>query len=98
MNRLGAGVILAGGSSLLKGLVSETERIFERPVRIGMPRKIIGLPVTYQYPAYTSAIGMFLLRLRDIRHEAVPKSPFGDGIKKVKDKVRNKLSSIWDKW
>ncbi len=88
-------VVITGGSSLLKGLVKRNEQIFEKPVRLGISRKITGLPKQHQTPAFSSGIGTLLLSLKEsgerkLKHSA----PF---LKKITD-IRNKFSDIWDKW
>jgi len=68
---LGAGVIITGGSALLKGLNSLAEDIFKAPVRTGLPMrtgavgKLTGLPKRFQQPAYSAGLGGLLLTLKD---------------------------------
>ncbi|MCL5408672.1 MAG: cell division protein FtsA [Candidatus Omnitrophica bacterium] len=88
-------VIITGGSSLLKGLIKMNEQIFVKPVRLGISKKITGLPKQHQTPAFSSGIGTLLLSLKEpgekkLKHSA----PF---LKKITN-IKNKFSDIWDKW
>lgn len=58
---LSSGVILSGGGAKLKGIVKLTEEIFQLPVRIGLPPRLLGLDQTYQKPEYTSGVGLLFL-------------------------------------
>ncbi len=56
---LGAGVILTGGTSLLPGIEKMAEKIFDMPVRIGIPeRGISGLEKVGVSPIYATAVGL----------------------------------------
>jgi cell division protein FtsA len=51
-------IVLTGGGSQLPGLSRFAERILERPVRIGRPRPIAGLPAPYGAPQFSAALGL----------------------------------------
>jgi cell division protein FtsA len=53
-------VILAGGACQLTGLVELATQIFGRPVRIGRPLGIAGLPEEAKGPAFAAAIGLLV--------------------------------------
>ncbi len=54
----GAGVVLTGGSSLLKDIDKLAEEVMGMPVRIGSPSKIKGLSDLVESPKYSTAIGL----------------------------------------
>lgn len=56
--RLGAGVVLTGGSSLLEGCCELAQEIFNMPVRIGYPRNVGGLKDLVNNPKYATAVGL----------------------------------------
>ncbi|MCK5725504.1 MAG: cell division protein FtsA [Thiotrichaceae bacterium] len=58
--KIGAGIVLTGGSSLVKGAVELAEEIFNLPVRIGMPRDIGGLKGEVENPIHSTGIGLLL--------------------------------------
>ena len=57
---LGAGVVLVGGTSLLEGAQELAERIFNLPVRRGLPINASHMPEELMKPMYTAAAGLLL--------------------------------------
>jgi len=60
---LAGGVVLTGGSSLLKGIEKLAENIFEMPVRIGRPTNIGGLVDEVSSPEYATGVGLLMYGL-----------------------------------
>ncbi len=58
MEHLHAGVVLTGGASLTEGARELAERVFERPVRIGMPEGLKGLSGPVSSPIYATGVGL----------------------------------------
>lgn len=54
----GAGVILTGGASQLAGVREVAVRVFDRPVRLGRPRRVPHLADAASGPAFCSAAGV----------------------------------------
>lgn len=59
-NRVGAGIVLTGGSSSMKGVVELAEEVFHMPVRIGAPRDIGGLKGEVENPMHSTGVGLLL--------------------------------------
>jgi len=59
-NKIGAGVVLTGGTSLIEGLQELGEQIFNLPTRIGYPREVGGLKDVIASPMYATAVGLLL--------------------------------------
>lgn len=57
---LASGVVLVGGTSLLEGTQELAERIFNLPVRRGLPINLKGLPEELMKPMFTTAAGLML--------------------------------------
>jgi cell division protein FtsA len=57
---LGSGIVLAGGTSLLEGTQELAERIFNLPVRRGLPINLKGMPEELMKPMYTTVAGLLL--------------------------------------
>ncbi len=57
-NQLSAGVVLTGGSSLLKGMVELAEEVFDAPVRLGTPTGVGGLVDVVSTPIYSTGVGL----------------------------------------
>lgn len=51
-------VVITGGTSLTLGIQEITEKIFDRPVRIGLPSKVTGIKDKIQSPIYSSSVGI----------------------------------------
>lgn len=58
LNSLPAGIVLTGGSSLLKGCTELAEGIFGVPVRTGNPIQISGIKEKVCKPQYSTALGL----------------------------------------
>ncbi len=65
---LGAGIVLTGGSSQMKGVVELAEEVFHMPVRLGVPRHVHGPEAVVNNPAYATAVGLMLF---GHRHQAL---------------------------
>src|SRR5208337_4579277 len=60
MDNLASGIVLVGGTSLLEGTQELAERIFNLPVRRGLPINLKGLPEELMKPMYTTAAGLLI--------------------------------------
>ena len=69
---IASGVVLTGGSSLLAGIEELAEEVFQRPVRIGVPKGIGGLADVVKGPRYATAAGLLLYGKRDIEDKRFP--------------------------
>ena len=58
--RIGAGIVLTGGTSKIKGAIELAEEIFHMPVRLGMPRDIGGLRGEVENPIHSTGVGLLL--------------------------------------
>ncbi|MGA0599650.1 cell division protein FtsA [Caulobacter sp. KR2-114] len=68
----GAGIVLTGGASQLAGVREVAVRVFDRPVRLGRPRRVPHLADAASGPAFCSAAGV-LQRAAFGPREAGPK-------------------------
>lgn len=59
-DNLASGIVLVGGSALLEGTQELAERIFNLPVRRGLPINLKGMPEELMKPMYTTAAGLIL--------------------------------------
>ncbi len=58
---LGAGIILTGGASLLRGSSELAEQVFDMPVKIGYPKGLrSGLSDIINKPSYATVLGLIL--------------------------------------
>ncbi len=85
LNSLPAGIVLTGGSSLLKGCTELAEGIFGVPVRTGNPIQISGLKEQVCKPQYSTALGLIRYGALNYR-EPTRKSGWFSGIfEKIKN-------------
>ncbi|MDD2671271.1 MAG: cell division protein FtsA [Syntrophales bacterium] len=56
--RLAAGIVLTGGTALLEGVAELSERIFNMPVRRGIPLGVGGLTEVVKSPLYATGVGL----------------------------------------
>jgi cell division protein FtsA len=59
-DNLASGLVLVGGTSLLEGTQELAERIFDLPVRRGLPVNLKGMPEELMKPMFTTAAGLLL--------------------------------------
>lgn len=62
-----SGVVLTGGSSKVKGGVYLAEKIFNMPVRLGIPQHVEGLDKVVSNPIYSTSVGLLLYGLQQRR-------------------------------
>ena len=55
---IASGIVLTGGSARMEGVIELAEEIFQMPVRLGIPRDIVGLVDVVQNPIYSTAVGL----------------------------------------
>ncbi|HOM05448.1 MAG TPA: hypothetical protein PLU67_08155, partial [Candidatus Kapabacteria bacterium] len=64
-HKLGAGVVITGGNSLIRGADELASAVFGMPVKIGYPSGMTytGLATEVESPVYSTAVGLALLGL-----------------------------------
>ncbi len=70
---LGAGVVITGGTSLLRGSDELAQKVFGMPAKIGLPSGITysGLAPEIENPMYSTAVGLALYGLKDKKTQSV---------------------------
>lgn len=63
---LPAGMVLTGGTALLRGITSVAERVLNVPTRVATPRNLVGLVDSLHSPAFATSVG--LLRWAGMDH------------------------------
>lgn len=58
-----SGIVLTGGSIIMKQMVEAAEKIFQLPVRKGIPKNIGGLVDVVNSPMYATAVGLLFYGL-----------------------------------
>ncbi len=57
-NQIASGIVITGGSGLMKHMVDVAEKNFKQSVRIGYPMGVDGLKQIIENPRYSTAIGL----------------------------------------
>jgi cell division protein FtsA len=65
LDKLGAGIVVTGGTCLLKGTEDLARRVFGMPVKLGIPTGVSysGLAPEVESPVYSTAVGLALFGL-----------------------------------
>lgn len=58
---IASGIVITGGSAMMKGMVELGEEIFHTPVRLGLPRYVGGLSEVVSNPRYATGVGLILM-------------------------------------
>lgn len=98
--KLGAGLVITGGCSLLRGVEELAQSVFGMPVKIGIPSGITysGLGPEVENPIYSTAVGLALYGLDDKnKHKTDNNKIISDKPvikKKIFRKIKNFLEDI----
>jgi cell division protein FtsA len=60
LRKMGGGIVLTGGGSMMPGAAELAHEVFGLPVRIGNPVNLGGLVDQYRSPLYSTAVGLVL--------------------------------------
>lgn len=55
---LPAGIVLTGGTALLRGITDVAERVLNVPARVAVPKNLVGLVDSLHSPAYATSVGL----------------------------------------
>jgi len=66
---IASGIVITGGSAMMKGMVELGEEIFHMPVRLGLPRYVGGLSEVISNPRYATGVGLLLIGKRQVAQQ-----------------------------
>ena len=78
LGKLGSGVVITGGGSLLQGLVEMGDFVLDVPVRRGWPEKVGGLVDVVRQPSASTVVGVMLYGLAQDK-EVTTRAPEAKG-------------------
>ncbi|GBG15371.1 cell division protein FtsA [Novimethylophilus kurashikiensis] len=58
---IASGVVITGGSAIMRGMVELGEEILHMPVRLGLPGKVGGLTEVVSNPRFSTGVGLVLM-------------------------------------
>jgi len=75
MGLLTSGIVLTGGGVSLQGMTALAERVFQLPVRLGIPLQLSGLVDAVASPMYSTAVGLVLHGKEKLEGPTVGRTP-----------------------
>ena len=66
---IASGIVITGGSSMMRGMIELGEEIFHMPVRLGMPRYVDGLSEVINNPRYATGVGLVLMGKQQVERQ-----------------------------
>jgi cell division protein FtsA len=85
---LSSGIVITGGSSLMKGMVELGEEVFHMPVRVGYPRYAGSLQEVVRNPRYSTAMGLLMAGLDQVKRDRHAKMQ-GAGFKEIFERMKS---------
>ena len=85
---IASGIVITGGSAMMRGMLELGEEIFHMPVRMGMPRYVGGLSEVVSNPRFATGVGLILMGKQQLeRHLTVQMETSSVG--RVFDKMKS---------
>jgi len=84
---LSSGIVITGGSALMKGMVELGEEVFHMPVRVGVPHYDGALAEVVRNPRYSTGMGLLMAGLEEVKRDRHAKMQ-GAGFKEVFEKMK----------
>jgi len=84
---IASGIVITGGSAMMRGMVELGEEIFHKPVRMGLPRYVVGLSEVISNPRYATGVGLVLMGKQQLErhiHGQLEIGSFGRILEKMK--------------
>lgn len=82
-DKIAAGIVLTGGASQLKGVIGLAEKIFNCPVRLGIPQHIIGLKEVTTNPMYATGVGLLMHGIKQQKMGNIQMPTLNNGVKGI---------------
>jgi cell division protein FtsA len=87
---LGAGVVLTGGGSLMDGIQELSEKVFEMPVKLGIPTGFGGLTEAAKSPVHATGVGLCMYGMEQMKNRKGKKIISGDdNFKRILDRMKS---------
>ena len=85
---LSSGIVLTGGSSVMRGMVELGEEVFHMPVRLGVPQYVGGLAEVVRNPRYSTGLGLLLAGFEQHKRNNLVRMQTG-GLKQLIEKMKS---------
>jgi cell division protein FtsA len=84
---LSSGIVITGGSALMKGMVELGEEVFHMPVRVGVPNYTGALSEVVRSPRYATGMGLLMAGLESVKRDRHARMQ-GQGFKEVMERMK----------
>jgi cell division protein FtsA len=84
---LSSGIVITGGSALMKGMVELGEEVFHMPVRMGIPQYHGALAEVVRNPRYSTGMGLLMAGMEQVKRDRHAKAQ-GAGFKEVMERMK----------
>ena len=84
---LSSGIVITGGSALMKGMVELGEEVFHMPVRVGIPQYQGALAEVVRSPRYSTGMGLLMAGIEQVKRDRLAKAQ-GAGFKEVLERMK----------
>jgi cell division protein FtsA len=85
---IASGIVITGGSSLMRGMIDLGEEVFHTPVRLGMPRYVGGLSEVVGNPRFATAVGLVLMGKQQLERQLIGQMETGS-IGRIFEKMKS---------
>jgi len=95
---LGAGIVLTGGSAMMDGIQELAEKVFEMPVKIGVPSGFGGLTEAAKSPVHSTGVGlcMYAIEHTKSKPKKAKKGLSGeDNFRKIFDRMKSWVTEFF---
>lgn len=94
-DRIAAGIVLTGGTSLQEGMVELAEGFFDLPVRRGRPGPVGGLADVVSSPMHATGVGLLLYALREMEQDLGIQNGNGHFAAKALGRIKSLFGEIF---
>jgi cell division protein FtsA len=84
---LSSGIVITGGSALMKGMVELGEEVFHMPVRVGLPNYTGALAEVVRNPRYSTGMGLLMAGLDQVKRDRHARIQ-GAGFKEILERMK----------
>ena len=84
---LSSGIVITGGSALMKGMVELGEEVFHMPVRVGVPNYQGALAEVVRNPRYSTGVGLLMAGLDQVKRDRHARIQ-GAGFKEILERMK----------
>jgi cell division protein FtsA len=85
---LSSGIVITGGSSMMRGMVELGEEVFHMPVRVGLPNYSGALAEVVRSPRYSTGMGLLMAGLDQMKRDRHAKIQ-GAGFKEIFERMKS---------